>query len=191
MASNTSRGRSGWSESSKIWGAVAAGVAIGVAANFGRKFAMQAMTGATGDWFDALKAEHAVAAAIFDKIEATDDDQTVQRALLLSKLKYALGKHAIEEEDVIYPALRDAAQAEVADKLNHDHGYIKTYLYELHAMAKDSPEWLPKVREFRALVDEHVREEEEEIYPSFHAGMSEEQNAKLTALLNKEGFAHA
>jgi hemerythrin superfamily protein len=190
------RGRSGGSNwfsggNGKLLGAVAAGAALGFAANMGRKFAVQAMSGTSGDWFEAIKTEHRMAMAIFDKIEATRDDQTTQRMLLLTKLKYALGKHAIEEEDVVYPALRDAAQKEAADKLNHDHGYIKTYLYELLNMPKDSPAWIAKVREFRALVEEHVREEEDEIFPAFRAGMSDEQNAKLTTLLNKEGFSHA
>jgi len=181
----------GGSGNGRLWGAVAAGVAIGLFANLGRKAAMQAMSGATGDWFDALKTEHRLALTIFDKIEATRDDQTTQRMMLLTKLKYALLKHAIEEEDVIYPALRDAAQKEAADKLNHDHGYIKTYLYELLNMPKDSPQWIAKVREFRALVEEHIREEEEEIYPAFRANMSKEENSKLTLLVNKEGFSHA
>lgn len=194
-SANRSRGgeRSRWGNggNGKLWGAVAAGVAVGIAANFGRKFAMQAMSGASGDWFEALKTEHRMALAVFDKLEATRDDQTMQRMMLLTKLKNALTKHTIEEEDVIYPALRDAGRKDAADKLNHDHGYVKTYLYELLNMAKDSPAWLAKVREFRALVEEHVREEEEEIFPSFRNGMSKEQNAKLTTLLNKEGFSYA
>ena len=187
------RGRTNWFNGSngKLLGAVAAGAALGFAANLGRKFAVQAMSGASGDWFEAIKTEHRMAVAIFDKIEATRDDQTTQRMLLLAKLKYALGKHAIEEEDVVYPALRDAAQKEAADKLNHDHGYIKTYLYELLNMPKDSPAWIAKVREFRTLVEEHVREEEDDIFPAFRAQMSDEQNDKLTTLLNKEGFSHA
>lgn len=193
---STSRSRAGGRRSGgvngRLWGAVAAGVAVGFAANLGRKFAMQAMSGgAAGDWFEALKTEHRLTMAIFDKIESTRDDQTTQRTLLLAKLKYSLSKHAIEEEDVIYPALRDAGRKELADHLNQDHGYIKTYLYDLLNMPKDSPQWIAKVREFRGLVEEHVREEEEEIYPSFRAGMSKEQNARLTTLLNKEGFSYA
>jgi hemerythrin superfamily protein len=186
------RSRLGNGGNGMLWGAVAAGVAVGFAANLGRKFAMQAISGgAAGDWFEALKTEHRLTMAIFDKIEATRDDQTTQRMLLLTKLKYSLSKHAIEEENVVYPALRDAGEKGPADKLNDDHGYIKTYLYELLNMPKDSPAWLAKIRELRALVEEHVREEEDEIYPSFRAGMSDEQNAKLTTLLNKEGFSHA
>jgi hemerythrin superfamily protein len=192
MASKGHQGRNGWFDGNgKLWGAVAAGVVVGFAANLGRKAAVQAVTGgATGDWFEALKAEHRITMKVFDMIEATEDDQTVRRGLLLAKLKYSLSRHALEEEDVVYPALRDAARKEVADKLNHDHGYIKTYLYELLEMPKDSPAWIVKIRELRALIEDHVREEEEDIYPAFHASLSDEQNARLTTLLNKEGFSY-
>lgn len=188
--SSQMRGNGGMG-SGRLWGAVAAGVAIGLAANLGRKAMVQAMSGATGDWYDTLKTEHQMALKIFDKIEATNDDQTTKRTMLLGQLKHALLKHTIEEEDVVYPALRDAAQKEEADHLTHDHGYIKTYLYELLNIPKDSPEWMAKLRELRSLVEEHAREEEEDIYPPFRARMSKEENAKLTTLVNKEGFSYA
>ncbi|MET1111266.1 MAG: hemerythrin domain-containing protein, partial [Allosphingosinicella sp.] len=112
-------------------GAAIAGAAVGIAANFGRKFLMQMPSAAAGDWFDALKAEHKATLALFDRIEATDDSQTTMRTALLMKLKYALTKHAHEEETIIYPALRQANSAHDADALNAEHGYVKTYLYEL------------------------------------------------------------
>ncbi|HEX6376687.1 MAG TPA: hemerythrin domain-containing protein [Allosphingosinicella sp.] len=172
-------------------GAALAGAAVGIAANFGRKFLMQFPGAAAGDWFEALKAEHEATKALFDQIEATDDDQVAMRTALLMKLKYALTKHAHEEESVIYPALRQANSAHDADALNAEHGYVKTYLYELETLAKDSPDWLARVRDFRAMLDEHIRMEEEEVFPAFRATLSEEQNAKLTSLMNKEGFKMA
>lgn len=172
-------------------GAALAGAAVGIAANFGRKFLMQFPAAAAGDWFDALKAEHVATLALFDQLEATDDSQTAMRTTLLMKLKYALTKHAHEEESVIYPALRQANSAHDADALNAEHGYVKTYLYELESLAKDSPEWLARVRDFRAMLEEHMRMEEEEVFPAFRQLISEEQNAKLTSLMNREGFKMA
>jgi hemerythrin superfamily protein len=152
---------------------------------------MQMPAAAAGDWFDALKAEHAATLALFDKIEATNDSQTGQRTALLAKLKYALTKHAHEEESIIYPALRQANSAHDADALNSEHGYVKTYLYELENLAKNSPDWLARVRDFRTMLEEHIRMEEDEVYPAFKQVMSEEQNAKLTSRMNKEGFRMA
>jgi len=49
-------------------------------------------------------------------------------------------------------------------------------------------EWLEKVREFRAAVAEHAHFEEEEVFPRFKREMSEEQNDKITRLVNRDGF---
>ena len=171
-----------------LMGAAMAGAAVGIAANVGRKLFVQFTSGATGDWFDALKTEHAMTLAIFDKIEATDDSQGITRANLLMKLKYALDKHAHQEENVVYPALRQANQAHDADALNSEHGYVKTYLYELETLPNTSPEWLARVRDFRSMIEEHMRMEENEVFPAFQKMLTPEQNARITALMNKEGF---
>ena len=169
-------------------GAAVAGAALGLAANAGRKLFVQFAGSAGRDWFDALKTEHEMTRAIFDKIEATDEDQTTMRATLLAKLKYALSKHASEEENVIYPALREAGEREDADHLNADHGYVKTYLYELETLAKDDPAWIARVRDFRGMIEEHMREEENEVFPALRERLSEDKNRELTAMMNKEGF---
>lgn len=205
MATNTknrSGSRSGTSGSGKLFdwdngstgvlvGAAVAGAAVGFAANMGRKLLVQMSSSAGGDWVEALTTEHEMALAIFDKIEATSDDQTMMRSHLLAKLKYALTKHALEEENVVYPALRQANLTHEADELSSEHGYVKTYLYELETMANDSPEWLARVRDFRSMIEEHMREEENDIFPRFRSRLSDEQNAKLTSMVNKEGFKFA
>jgi hypothetical protein len=52
-------------------GAAVAGAAVGIAANFGRKFLVQATSGAKGDWVEVLTTEHEMTLALFDKLEAT------------------------------------------------------------------------------------------------------------------------
>jgi len=172
-------------------GAAVAGAAMGLAANVGRKLFVQFASASAGDWFDALKAEHEAARAIFDKIESTDDSQTMVRGHLLAKLKYALDRHAVEEENIIYPALRDANQKVDADHLTGEHGYIKTYLYELETMSKDDPAWLARVRDFRGMIEAHMKDEEEDIFPAFRRSLSAEKNKELTTMMNKEGFKFA
>ena len=185
---NQDDARDGGMSAGVLMGAAMAGAAVGIAANVGRKLFVQFSSGATGDWLEALKNEHKATLALFDKIQATDDNQTLSRASLLTKLKYALSKHAHQEETVVYPALRQANQAHDADALNAEHGYVKTYLYELETLPKGSPEWMARVRDFRAMLEEHMRMEEDEVFPAFREHLSANQNAKLTAMMNKEGF---
>ena len=171
-----------------VMGAALAGMAIGLAANYGRKFLMQGLESTAGDWDDILAAEHEMALGIFDKMLATDETQTWKRSMLLMKLTHALDKHAHQEEMVVYPALREANQAVDADHLEGEHGYIKTYIYELRNMGPSGPNWLEKVREFRALVSKHAHMEEEEVFPSFKQNMTDAQNKKITGLVNADGF---
>ena len=171
-----------------LLGAALAGAAIGFAANYGRRFLMQGLEAAAGDWDEILAAEHEVALGIFDKMLETDETQTWKRSMLLMKLTHALDKHAHQEEMVVYPALREANLAHDADALEGEHGYIKTFIYELKNMGPEAPNWLEKVREFRALVSKHAHLEEEEVFPAFKKNMTDEQNAKVTGLVNADGF---
>ncbi|RSY77898.1 hemerythrin domain-containing protein [Sphingomonas koreensis] len=171
-----------------IAGAVAGGAALGVLAMLGRKAAVQSATALAGDWMDGLIAEHQAVLKLFDAIEATDDKDTGRRTMLLMQIKHALAKHAIEEENVIYPALREAGKIEEADALTKEHGYVKQYLYELENMPKTGPAFLEKVRKFRADLEEHMDEEEERLFPALRTQLTEEKNALLTKAMNKEGF---
>jgi hemerythrin superfamily protein len=171
-----------------IIAAALGGAAIGLAANYGRKALMQGMEAAIGDWDQILAAEHDEALAVFDKMLATDQSQTFKRKMLFMKLCHALDKHSHAEEMVVYPALRGDNDAADADHLEGEHGYIKTFIFELNEMGPDSPNWLEKVREFRQLVAEHAHMEEEQVFPKFKKDMSEEQNAHITSLVNRDGF---
>ena len=112
---------------------------------------------AGGEWDQILALEHKATLGKFDLLLATEDDEKLKRAALVKTLHYALNKHAHQEEQVVYPALRQANETVDADHLEHEHGYVKTYLYRLENMEKDSSEFLPTVREFRDLIEEHAR----------------------------------
>ena len=179
---------SGGMSQGRIVGIAAAGVIAGLAATIGRKAVVQAVSAFSGDWLDALKTEHKQALTVLDKMISTKDTQTTKRAVLLMQLKHALSKHAFQEENVIYPALRDHDERDEADHLNHDHGYVKQFLYELTELPKNSPAWSAKAREFQTQLEKHIREEEDTIFPQLQARLSAEENSHLTTAMNKEGF---
>lgn len=189
-SSTSGRSTFSWSgnQTGVIAAAVVAGAAVGLAANLGRKMVVQGLGAAAGDWADMLTAEHRAVLALFDKLEATEDSQTWMRAHILTKIKNALGKHALEEENAVYPALREANETHDADALNGEHGYVKTFLYELENMPKSSPEWIERVRAFRRLLQEHIRMEEDEVFPRLRAALGEEGNAKLSMAVAREGM---
>ena len=186
QARSTDKGMSGTGATVAIAaGAAAAGALF---ANLLRKSAVQAPTVMAGNWDQALAAEHKATLAIFDLLEKTSDDQTGRRNVLFTQMKHALSKHAFQEENAIYTMMRDHGLKEAADHLNDDHGYVKQYLFDLSEMKKDDAGWLPKVREFRTLIEKHVREEEDELFPQMRDKLTPEQNKHVTAVMNREGF---
>ena len=191
MAQTKNYSRSSNGKSGAIIGAAIAGVAIGLAANIGRKAFVQSMTVAAGQWDDGLKAEHQAVLKIFDQIEKTTSSHTSKRKALLMHVKHALTKHAMQEENVIYPALRDHGLKEEADALTHDHGYVKQYLFDLAEMDPASADWMDKVRSFRSDLEEHIEQEEGDLFPRLRGNLGDVGNAHITTLMNKTGFVAA
>jgi hemerythrin superfamily protein len=198
VRSNESRARSSSADKSAFgWGGGAiAGAAIGgamvaIAANLGRKLAVQSMSAAKGNWADSLASEHQAVLGLFDKLLATKDSQTTQRAMLLMKIGHALDKHAYAEEHVVYPSLREANNRMDAELLEKEHGEVKTYLHRLHNMDKGTPEFLRLAGEFRGSVARHARMEEEQIFPKLRSEISDELDARITREVSKAGFMMA
>ena len=119
---------------------------------------------------------------------ATDERQSWKRSMLLMKLAHKLDKHSYEEETVIYPALRDDNDLVEADQLDTEHGHVKTIIFELKQLETDSPNWLEKVRKLQQELVQHMRMEEEQVFPRFKKDLSDEQNDKITSLVNRDGF---
>jgi len=174
-----------------IAGAALGGAALAVAANLGRKFLTQSLSASQGDWTESLAAEHEAVLALFDKMLATDETQTIQRRMLLMKVGHALDKHAYAEEHVIYPALREANETMDAQELETEHGEVKEFLYRLQHMEFDDPEWIDTIRQFRSSVEAHAKMEEEQVFPRLRAEIDEQLNERLTKEVNRAGFMMA
>jgi hemerythrin-like domain-containing protein len=167
----------------------AAGFGLGLLAATARRAAVQAPTYAAGNWFEGLKAEHKMARKLLEALAATGEDETKKRAALVFELQHAIGKHNVQEEYVVYCVLAETGEESAADSLNADHFDLKQGLFELEMIGKEQrPGFLDKVAEIRASFEDHVREEEDEIFPALHAKLTPERNKELTNRMNREGF---
>jgi hemerythrin superfamily protein len=178
-------GRSRWP---KLAGVAALGFAAGIALRGARKVAMQATTAVAGDWFATLKADHRLVDELFQALLATEETETVKRQLLFSKIAYALAKHEFEEEHVIYPALLDGGRPETPKHLASEHFEMKSLTHTLSELPKDDPKWLGTARGLYKLIGEHVREEEEIVFPALQARLTRRENARLTRAMHREGL---
>lgn len=169
----------------------AAGLALGVLAGYGRRVAVQAPTALAGDWVEGLAAEHEKVRKLLAELEATTSDDRARRTALVKKLKFALTKHALQEENVIYPALVDAGEEAAAEELTREHGQLKHILYRFDIIDPDAPGFLPLVGELRDAILPHMEEEELELFPRLRNQLNDDGNDALKMKMNREGLAVA
>ena len=170
--------------------AAATGVLTGLLVMPARKALMQAPSLRAKDWVGALTAEHRIVQHAFQALLLTTTEDVRKRKLLLAKIAYALTKHGLEEENVVYPALF-AVKPNEAKRLSDDHTENKRAIYALRRMPASDADWLPTAEAFSHTIDHHIHEEEDEIFPLLRSALSAEENKKLAGMLNWEGFKAA
>lgn len=167
-------------------------VAGALLANPVRKLAVQGTEALmTDDWLDALVKEHRSVQKAMQKIVQTSERDAMRRHMLISKVDYALTKHSLEEEKVIYPAIRRFDE-ESAQRLFADHADIKTLLGELQFdIPKHDPIWIERARMLQTELEEHIREEEDTIFPILRERVTEDEHSALTRHMHMQGAAVA
>ena len=173
------------------WAMVAGALGVGFVTAFAllnsKKAANSAATAMTGDWYEGLTGEHGRIEKLFKQIADTSDGQVAKRTRLLEALNALLTRHALQKENVLYPALRATDQGASSMHLAAELFEIKTYLYELEGLPKDDPRWLRKAKALQKLVEEHI-EAEEQVLPSFHEQLSAADGQRLTRAMHREAL---
>ena len=169
-------------------GAAAAGILIRLAGSIGRKMAVQSASTHNRVWDEVLQIEHRAVETLFQTLLQTEATETGKRTALFAKIKHALIKHAIEEENAIYPALQRIDAIEDGDQLFEDHAAIKKAIYDVDRMDSRDGAYLTRVRELSKLIEQHVQREEGNLFPRLKRAMSDDENKQATARIWKEGL---
>lgn len=168
-----------------LTGAAAAGLIAAPALLSGtHAVAQQSSAGAGGDAFQMLIDDHKKVASLMQQIADTDDMS--KRMSLLRQLADALTRHAVAEENVIYPAVREMSLTGLdAMTAVKDHADIKTYLYVLQNTT-DKNKWNEQFEELREEVKTHVAAEEKDMFPELKEKLTPEQLSKVNQAVNRE-----
>jgi hemerythrin superfamily protein len=146
---------------------------------------LRAMAGR--DPFEALAADHRAVLALMDRMIEAGPDARLRRGAMLFQLKRMLTAHALAEEDVVYPMLRDdAGRVETAMGFYREHAEMKVRLFELEHLTVDDPRWTAGLRELRDIVAGHARAEEEEEFPRLRSAIGDARQGELLGDLSRE-----
>src|SRR5581483_3698144 len=121
---------------------------------------------ATQDAIALLKADHAEVAAMFEEFDAGDLEADAKEELA-EKICKALTVHAQIEEEIFYPAARDAVESDDEDLLDEakvEHGSIKDLVAAIEGHEDDAL-FDAQVKVMGEWVKHHVKEEENELFP--------------------------
>ncbi len=119
---------------------------------------------------ELLKKQHRVVEAIFKKLEDGKGDAQA----LVQELSNNLSSHMAIEQNIFYPAVKSVKKDLVAEGYE-EHSVAELALKRLRATKSSAPSFKAKVTCLKELIEHHVEEEEEEMFPAVEKKLGAER----------------
>jgi len=132
---------------------------------------------------DLLKTDHEKVKGILNQLSESTDRALKKRADLLDKLELEITIHTQLEEQILYPAFKEAGgkeQDEMYYEAKEEHRTVDSLvLPDLKSTDPSTPEFAGRVKVVKELLEHHIEEEETEMFPQAKKLLG---NAKLDEL---------
>ncbi len=144
------------------------------------------------DAIEMLKQDHETVRELFSALDGAAGAR--ERAELFADLKRTLEVHERLEEDIFYPAARDAGDgaAEIVDQSHEDHAEVDELIEEMSALDESDEEWFDHLYALKEMIEHHVANEEDVLFPLAKEGLEDrlaglaEEMQELEAVLEDE-----
>ncbi|CAA9388646.1 MAG: Hemerythrin domain protein [uncultured Nocardioidaceae bacterium] len=140
------------------------------------------MTDQDKDVVDILSEDHREVEEMFRELESLGvSDPAVQARgrLLVDQVTIALVRHAVAEEVVVYPAVKERVSEEEAERAKREHAEAEESMKALERLDPEDPSFDQEIRKLMTEIRTHVAEEEGEMFPHMREVMSREELVKL------------
>ena len=141
-------------------------------------------TGASADGLELLISDHREVEQLFSQFEAASPSSNIAQEIG-EKIIKELSVHAVIEEQVLYPAARKEIEDGEVDHAIDEHQEVKELLAKVDGKSVDDDEVRATFQEIKSNVEEHVQEEENEMFPKLRDKMDQEQLQKLGEQMEK------
>jgi len=120
---------------------------------------------AAPDAIAILKDDHKKVDEMFKRFDKLKEDGD-EKLALVQKICQELMIHTKVEEEIFYPALRDAiVDADMMDEADVEHASAKALIAELTQMKPGGDHYDAKVTVLGEYIRHHVKEEQQEMFP--------------------------
>jgi hemerythrin superfamily protein len=121
---------------------------------------------------DMLRADHEVIRNLFAEYSRLGrNDHEAEKAELVAEICRKLTVHAQLEEEIFYPAARDALDSAPLDEAAVEHAALNELLGQLRVMNLGDDLYDAKVTVLGEYVNHHVNEEENKIFPQVRSAL--------------------
>ena len=125
------------------------------------------------DAITLLREDHRTVVELFQQIEGipsdapSDSEQMKQRRALFEQVSEELSRHAMAEEELLYPLIRVKVPNgdQLADHALDEHQEVKETLARLEKMSLDNLDFEGEFRSLMTTIKDHVNEEESQLFP--------------------------
>ncbi|MCC6531727.1 MAG: hemerythrin domain-containing protein [Burkholderiales bacterium] len=115
---------------------------------------------------DMLTDDHAKVRKMFKQFEKMQEGEEREKAELVQQICMELSVHAQVEEEIFYPAARDAIEEhDILDEAEVEHACAKDLIAQLEGMQPGDELYDAKVTVLGEYVDHHIKEEEKQLFP--------------------------
>lgn len=118
---------------------------------------------------DLLKADHERVKAILTQLSESTERAVKKRTDLLAKLEMEISIHTRLEEEILYPAFKQAGgkdEAQMYYEAKEEHRTVDSLvLPDLKATDPSTPEFSGRAKVVKELLEHHIEEEEKEMFP--------------------------
>ena len=141
------------------------------------------------DAITLLKADHKKVKGLLAALEKTTERSAERRTKLLQQIEDEFNVHATIEEEIFYPAYRDAVKKKddrvLYQEALEEHHVVDVVLHEVKAADPASEIFAAKAKVLKELIEHHAGEEEKDMFKTARKVLDKNELRELGAQMQE------
>ena len=137
------------------------------------------------DAISLLEKDHETVRELFERFGKAGTKAFKARRSLVENLTEELVRHMSLEEQLFYPLARERLEEDKILESLEEHHVTKLLLKEIEGLSPETERYAAKVTVLREVVEHHLEEEEQKVFPLARKAFSKDELAEAGTLLEE------